>query len=137
MEPSTLPFEYGVMYRVIPSPTQEDRSEIERTYYGNDIFQPSYSITNPSYSYTPGASLNSWVDGQMIIPEGMFHPIAFKESTQKVLVEIVVSEREKTAGILQLDNNQFKSAEITRHGRRIRRIELDVNLFIRNFEKVL
>ena len=134
---STLPFEYGVMYRVIPSPTSEDRSEIERTYYQEDILKPSYSIQNPSYSYSGTSPLNSWVDTQMIVAEGMFLPIAFKESTQKVIVEIIVSENEKTAGILQLDNNQFKYSEITRHSRRVRRIELDVNLFIRNFEKVL
>jgi len=137
MEPSTLPFEYGKMYRVIPSPTSEDRSEIERSYYQEDIFKTSYSIQNPSYSYNDTSPLSSWVGDQMIIPEGMFLPIAFKESTQKVIVEIIVSEDEKTAGILQLENNQFKSSEITRHARRVRRIELDVNLWIRNFEKVL
>ena len=132
----SLPFEYGYLYKVIDNPTQEDKDVIQNTYYQEDIFRPWYSVENQAYS-SYGSPLSVSVYGERIDENGKFLPIAFKENSQKVVLEMVIEEEEIHSGIMQLENNQFKTATIKKHNKRVRRIELDVNVFIRNFEKVL
>lgn len=129
---NALPFEYGYMYKIVQNPTPEDKNAIEQLYWQQDNLASFYDYNYDSYN-NPGGSF----DSQVLDPSGNFLPIGFLEKDQKVVLEVIVSETERVKNLLVLNNNQFSKMEVSKRNKRLRRLEMDVNLFIRNFEKIL
>jgi hypothetical protein len=67
-------------------------------------------------------------------------PIAFKKSEQKVIGEIIVNENKKTSMLVPSANGygiNFNQSEVQEKSSKVYRVEIEVNEFIKNFEKVL
>lgn len=124
-----FPFEYGFLYKLIGTPSWND---------GEDISKSIQLDSNYTYFNNSGVSAmtgHSTVNG--IDHEKYFHPIGFVESKQKVVVEVMVRETESTSGHLYMSGMSFNTSTIQKEYKKISRAHIDVNIFIRNFEKVL
>ena len=122
---STLPFEYGYLYKIITNPNHSDISNNLYLDVGQNYYQSGYgNITTSSYS-------------NGIADENFYHPIGFIESKSLVVVEVMVKKKESTNGLLQMQGMSFSTTSLEKEYREICRATIEVNTFIRNFEKVL
>lgn len=124
-----LPFEYGFMYKPIESLKADELANI------TDGIQIDFS-GNPSY-FSNSGMMGGYVSTQGIDASKYFHPIAYVSSKQKVIAEVMVREEEKTNGHFMMSGMSFQTTDLTKRYIKINRAEIDVNVFIKNFEKVL
>jgi len=126
-----IPFEQGVLYQLI-------NNELKNKY-------SNYFINNINYELRRKFSSNSACSipfsGFDFVEFGFgFKPIAFKEKEQKVVGEIFLNER-TVSSQLTTNNNysgiNFETIDITENISRPFRVEIDVNDFIKDFEKIL
>lgn len=123
---STLPFEYGFLYKIIQNPNQ---SEINNSLKLNGELTGYFN----NYNSNVYGSINSYgIDNTKY-----FHPIGYVETLKKVIMEVVVEETETTNGHLYMSGMSFNTTSVEKRYKKIDRAECEVNIFIRNFEKVL
>jgi hypothetical protein len=125
-----LPFEYGVFYKLIEKPTEEDKNKLGNIQY-TETLKP-YFNNNGMYD-----SVQGWVENTYLANEHNFLPIGFIEQTQEVVLECIVNENERISGLMYLSGSQMRKSDLTKNTKRITRVKIDAPLFIRNFEKVI
>ena len=134
---NTLPFEQGILYKPIKVEGYTTY-DIDQYFLGKVISQrtimdrESFDYIN-QYDY-PSSSIEN-VDW-----EYYFLPIGFIESTQKVVGEVMMVESKTILMLVPAGNNfgiSFKQEKIKEYIKRTFRVEIDVNEFIKKFEKVL
>ncbi len=135
---STLPFEYGFMYKpiVLNPVTLEGSREIADGVIVDEA--------TPYFAYS-GSGVSGYTDTFQVDPSKFFHPIAFIESTQKVICDVVITQAKKTKGYLTINSGNsygsngfnFSTDELYEYSTKMGRVKIDVNIFIKYFEKVL
>lgn len=121
---TVIPFEYGFLYKMIENPNWSDI---------NNSLKVDSGISN--YMNSP---VFSWYSTEPNIQQHKyFEPIGYLSNTQKVIFNVVVEEKETTNGHLTMSGMSFQTTSIEKTYRKINRAEIDVNIFIKNFEKVL
>ena len=128
---NTLPFEYGFLYKPI-SGVNLSSEEVNKILNSVQI-----DSTTQSYYSGSGYGMNGYVSSQGIDHEKYFHPIGFIESQQFVIVEVMITEQEVTSGHLQMSGMNFQNTNLTKTYKRVSRAHIDVNIFIKYWEKVL
>lgn len=124
---NTLPFEYGFLYKTIENPNQAELStgiRVENSY--NSWWNNSGNSAISGMLYSGGIDHSKY-----------FHPIGYIASKQIVIVEVMVTETEKINGLLTMNSMSFSTTGIEKSFTKIARANIDVNIFIKNFEKVL
>lgn len=128
----TLPFEYGTMYRPIIG--KSFKSEWILPNQGTHNSQDNYNYN----SYNNGQFLCSFTP--VIDSSFDFFPMAFSEKTQMVIGEVIVEEQRKFSVTIPQSSNSgisFMTTNTTERSKSVTRIQIEVNDFIRDFEKVL
>ena len=129
---NTLPFEYGYLYKPIVITDETDINEKDK----NDLHDLKWTSNTTTCSYS------NWGRPKLTVINTdigeYFNPIGYNPKTQKVVLEIFKGEQEVFENLVSFTNNQFDSGNIIeKNYKKVDRIEVDVNLFIKYFEKVL
>lgn len=130
-----FPFEYGAVYQPIEKERWNYGTEWLRKF--SDLQKSSMGHNNYSNSYAydyPNSHVDS-VEWQYYLK-----PIAFLEKDQKVIAEIMAMETKKFSMLVPAAQNygiNFSQTQISENLKRMFRVEIEANEFIKNFEKVL
>jgi len=129
---TVLPFEYGYLYSPIETKDTEissdDRRELDNIMYQEGV------LSNNSYSDYNAPRLTSTIERL----ENQFVPVGYNPKTQKVILESTLRETDRFENMVSFNNNQINNFNsFSKSAYRIYRVEVDVNIFIKYFEKVL
>lgn len=132
MMENNLPFEYGFLYKPVEGLVIE---RLSNSFY--DYTQQISLSRSGGYDYNVSVPFSNhesidWRHG--------FKPVGFIESTQRVIGDVYVIECTNREVLSPSMNNWNMSFNKETHTTRVKkpiRVEIDVNDFIKNFEKIL
>lgn len=129
----TLPFEYGYLYKVIELKEDLEISPSDKSQLLSINTQEGV-ITGTQYNEYYKPRVDAYIDKYC----DHFNPIGYDPRTQKVILESKLIENQSFKNMVGFSNNQISSDNIFQtRTHRVYRIEVDVNIFIKYFEKVL
>ena len=129
-----LPFEYGFLYKKV-APVKDD------VLFNNALHNLSVNLlpeSSSSYEYV--CNSNGTITGSIYNHElnnSLYNPIAYIKTTQKIVMEVTRLENDTLNGFLVMSGMSFSQVNIAKNVAKICRVEVDVNDFIKYFEKVL
>jgi len=129
-----LPFEYGFLYKKV-APVKDDE------LFNNALHNlPINLLPESSSFYESVYSSNGTINGSIYIQapgNSLYHPIAYIKTTQKIVMEVTRLEKDVLNGFLTMSGMSFSQTSVAKNVAKICRVEVDVNDFIKYFEKVL
>ena len=129
-----LPFEYGFLYKKV-APVKDD--ELFNNALKNLPINllPEYSSFYESV-YGSNGTINGSIYNQAL-GNSLYNPIAYIKTTQKIVMEVTRLENDTLNGFLVMSGMSFSQVNIAKNVAKVCRVEVDVNDFIKYFEKVL